>query len=190
MASQRCAPSASASRCRDQHPSPALRRQTFIRDQQICDELIPYDPKGVHRGWAAREKLAAESPQRKLDIALSSKTRFDSSLARWRAPNPPGIGDAAMPAALCPRPSLSPSRRNSAHEKFYYLELIRRAVGRANSPTSPNHPASPGRRPPRSEPRKSLSKRRQGPRRPAFGRRRRILRFRQMLATQRASPIF
>ena len=32
----------------------------IYRDQEICDQLIPYDPQGLHAGFFGRERLAAE----------------------------------------------------------------------------------------------------------------------------------
>jgi len=32
----------------------------IYRDQEICDQLIPYDPRGLHAGLSGRERLAAE----------------------------------------------------------------------------------------------------------------------------------
>ena len=32
----------------------------IYRDQDVCDELIEYDPKGAHRGWSGRERIAGE----------------------------------------------------------------------------------------------------------------------------------
>ena len=29
----------------------------IYRDQQVCDLLIPYDPKGEHRGWRGRKAV-------------------------------------------------------------------------------------------------------------------------------------
>ena len=34
-------------------------------------ELIPYDPKGQHKGWRGRELLAANLRARKFDVAFS-----------------------------------------------------------------------------------------------------------------------
>lgn len=101
----------------------------IYRDQRVCDELIPYDPKGDHRGWSGREKLIAELRARKFDVALLLQNAFDAAWLAWRARIPERIGysrDARGPLLTksipVPRPGEIPP-----HEKFYYLELLRRA---------------------------------------------------------------
>jgi len=101
----------------------------IYRDQQICDELIPYDPNGEHRGWSGREKLAAELRSHKFDVALLLQNAFDAAWLAWRAQIPQRIGYARDARSLLltkaipvPNPGEIPP-----HEKFYYLELLRRA---------------------------------------------------------------
>ena len=101
----------------------------IYRDQQVCNELMPYDPQGVHRGWSGRERLIAELRGRKFDIALLFQNAFDAAWLAWRAHIPQRIGyarDARGPLLTksipVPKPGEIP-----AHEKFYYLELLRRA---------------------------------------------------------------
>jgi len=101
----------------------------IYRDQQVSDELIPYDPNGAHRGWNGRESLAAELRARKFDVALLLQNAFDAAWLAWRAQIPQRIGYARDARSLLlthaikvPRPGEIPP-----HEKFYYLELLRRA---------------------------------------------------------------
>jgi heptosyltransferase-2 len=101
----------------------------IYRDQQICDELIPYDPSGEHRGWRGREKLASELRSRNFDLALLLQNAFDAAWLAWRAQIPQRIGYARDARSLLltqvipvPKPGEIPP-----HEKFYYLELLRRA---------------------------------------------------------------
>src|SRR5437762_4647252 len=54
----------------------------IYRDQEICDQLIPYDPKGLHAGFSGRERLAAELCAQKFDVALLLQNAFD---AAWRS---------------------------------------------------------------------------------------------------------
>ena len=102
----------------------------IYRDQQICDELIAYDPNGEHRGWSGREKLAADLRTRKFDVALLLQNAFDAAWLAWRAQIPLRIGYARDARSLLltkaipvPKPGEIPP-----HEKFYYLELLRRAT--------------------------------------------------------------
>jgi heptosyltransferase-2 len=101
----------------------------IYRHQQICDELIPYDPNGEHRGWSGREKLGAELRSCKFDVALLLQNAFDAAWLAWRAQIPQRIGYARDARSLLltkaipvPNPGEIPP-----HEKFYYLELLRRA---------------------------------------------------------------
>jgi len=101
----------------------------IYRDQEICDQLIAYDPNGLHKGFSGRERLAAELRAQKFDVALLLQNAFDAAWLAWRASIPERIGYARdarsfllTKAVPLPRPGEIP-----AHEKFYYLELLRRA---------------------------------------------------------------
>jgi len=101
----------------------------LYRDQGICNELIAYDPQGAHRTWRGRELLAKELRARKFDVALLLQNAFDAAWLAWRAGIPERVGYARDGRSLLltksvkvPRPGEIPP-----HEKFYYLELLRRA---------------------------------------------------------------
>jgi heptosyltransferase-2 len=101
----------------------------IYREQSICDELIAYDPKGTQRGWSGRATLASDLRARKFDVALLLQNAFDAAWLAWRAGIPDRIGYARdgrrlllTNAIAVPKPGEIP-----AHEKFYYLELLRRA---------------------------------------------------------------
>jgi heptosyltransferase II len=101
----------------------------IYREQQICDELIPYATTGRHAGIAGRERLAHELHERKFDVALLLQNAFDAAWLAWRAGIPQRIGYARDGRSLLltravpvPKPGETPP-----HEKFYYLELLRRA---------------------------------------------------------------
>jgi heptosyltransferase-2 len=101
----------------------------IYRDQEICDQLIPYDPKGVHAGISGRERLAAELRAQKFKVALLLQNAFDAAWLAWRANIPERIGYARdgrsfLLTKAVPLPS---GGEIPAHEKFYYLELLRRA---------------------------------------------------------------
>jgi heptosyltransferase-2 len=112
----------------------------LYRDQQICDQLIPYDPAGAHAGFSGREHLAAELRAQKFDAALLLQNAFDAAWLVWRAGIPERIGYARdgrslllTKAVRVPQPGEIP-----AHEKYYYLELLRR-VGWADSLPDESH---------------------------------------------------
>ena len=101
----------------------------IYRDQQVGDELIPYDPNGEHRGLSGREKLIADLRTRKFDIALLLQNAFDAAWLAWRAQIPQRIGYArdARSLLLTQAIPVPKSGEIPAHEKCYYLELLRRA---------------------------------------------------------------
>ena len=112
----------------------------LYRGQSICDELIPYDSNGQHRGWQGREAFAKELRAKNFDVALLLQNAFDAAWLAWRAQIPQRIGYArdgrsflltrAVPVT---KPGETPS-----HEKFYYLELLRRIGWLHDLPDDPH----------------------------------------------------
>src|SRR5438445_11743498 len=101
----------------------------IYRDQELCDQLIPYDPKGLHAGFSGRERLAAELRARKFDVALLLQNAFDAAWLAWRARIPERIGYARHARSFLLTHSVPLPRQGEipAHETYYYLELLRRA---------------------------------------------------------------
>ncbi len=101
----------------------------IYRDQEICDQLIPYDPKGLHSGFSGRERLASELRAQKFDVALLLQNAFDAAWLAWRANVPERIGYARDGRSLLLTKAMPLPRHGEipAHEKYYYLELLRRA---------------------------------------------------------------
>ena len=100
----------------------------LYRGQGISDELIPYDTDGKHHGWRGREALAAELRAKKFDVALLLQNAFDAAWLAWRARIPQRIGYArdGRGALLTNAVAIPKPGETSAHERFYYLELLRR----------------------------------------------------------------
>jgi heptosyltransferase-2 len=101
----------------------------IYRDQNVCDELIAYDPVREHQGWRGRERLASELRSRKFDVALLLQNAFDAAWLACRAGIPERIGYARDGRSMLltkaiPLPKVG---ETPPHEKFYYLELLRRA---------------------------------------------------------------
>jgi lipopolysaccharide heptosyltransferase II len=101
----------------------------LYREQGLCDELIAYDSKGQHRGWRGRELLAAELRAKKFDVALLLQNAFDAAWLAWRAGIPKRIGYARDGRGLLLTEPVRVPKAGEIppHEKFYYLELLRRA---------------------------------------------------------------
>ena len=101
----------------------------LYREQRICDELIGYDTKGAHKGWGGREALAAELRSRKFDAALLLQNAFDAAWLAWRAGIPKRIGYARDGRSLLLTDAIPVPKAGEIlpHERFYYLELLKRA---------------------------------------------------------------
>src|SRR5712664_973899 len=100
----------------------------IYRDQDICNQLIPYDPRGSHAGIRGRERLAAQLRAQGFDVALLLQNAFDAAWLAWRADIPERIGYArdGRSLLLTKRIRAPKSGEIRAHEQFYYLELLRR----------------------------------------------------------------
>jgi heptosyltransferase-2 len=101
----------------------------IYRDQEIADELIAFDSAGAHHGISGKERLVRELRSRSFDRTLLLQNAFEAAWLAWRAGIPERIGYARDGRSLLltkriavPRPGEIPP-----HEKFYYLELLRRA---------------------------------------------------------------
>lgn len=101
----------------------------IYRGQEICDELVAYDPKGAQAGLGGRGRLAKELREQKFDLALLLQNAFDAAWLAWRAGIPQRIGyarDGRSPL-LTKRIAVPKRGEIPPHEQFYYLELLRRA---------------------------------------------------------------
>ncbi len=101
----------------------------IYRDQLVCDELIAYDPVREHEGWRGRERLASELRSREFDVALLLQNAFDAAWLAWRARIPDRIGYARDGRSVLLTKAIPVPKAGEIppHEKFYYLELLRRA---------------------------------------------------------------
>jgi heptosyltransferase II len=101
----------------------------IYRDQEICNQLIGYDSQGSHAGIFGRERLAAELRAQKFDVALLLQNAFDAAWLVWRAAIPERIGYARDGRSFLLTKPIPVPRTGEIplHEKFYYLELLRRA---------------------------------------------------------------
>lgn len=101
----------------------------IYRDQQLCEQLIAYDSQAKHAGVLGRERLAAELRALKFDVALLLQNAFDAAWVAWRAGIPERIGYARDARSFLLTKAIPVPKQVEipAHEKFYYLELLRRA---------------------------------------------------------------
>lgn len=100
----------------------------IYRDQEICDQIIPYDRNRSHAGIDGRERLAAELREKDFDMALLLQNAFDAAWVAWRAGIPKRIGYSrdARGFLLTEAVRVPKEGEIPPHEKFYYLELLRR----------------------------------------------------------------
>jgi lipopolysaccharide heptosyltransferase II len=97
--------------------------------EPFCDELIPYEaPKGWH-ALGAKWRLGSELRARDFDCAVLFQNAFEAAALAWRARIPIRIGYArdgrsALLTHSIPVPGAGETPR---HQRFYYLELLKRA---------------------------------------------------------------
>jgi heptosyltransferase-2 len=107
----------------------------YAREQSI-DRVLPYP---AAPGWTARRTLARHLQSDRFDCAILLQNAFDAALIAWLARIPERIGynrdsrgfllTRAIPV---PEPGDIPR-----HQRFYYLELLRRAGMLEHFPPSP-----------------------------------------------------
>jgi heptosyltransferase-2 len=101
----------------------------IYRGQGVADELIAYRRTGEHAGIRGREVLARELKARRFDTALLLQNAFDAAWIAWRAGiaerigyNRDGRGWLLTKSIPVPKVGAIPP-----HERYYYLELVKRA---------------------------------------------------------------
>src|SRR6267378_2505161 len=101
----------------------------IYRGQGVADELIVYDRNGQHKGIGGKEKLATAIKAKKFDTALLLQNAFDAAWIAWRAGIPARIGYNRDGRGVLLTKAIRVPRLGEipAHEKYYYLELLRRA---------------------------------------------------------------
>ena len=95
------------------------RRETF------CDETILYTARDLGAKW----RLGRELAERKFDCAILLQNAFEAATIAWVARIPERIGYARDGRSALLTRAISVPRAGDipAHERFYYLELLRRA---------------------------------------------------------------
>jgi len=97
--------------------------------EAFCDELIPYDAPRGWKGLNEKRRVAADLRARKFDCAVLLQNAFEAAaLARW-AGIPFRIGyDRDARGWLLTHPIPLPAAGEiPKHQRFYYLELLKRA---------------------------------------------------------------
>jgi heptosyltransferase II len=98
-------------------------RETF------CDEVIPYNAPNGWRGFAQKHRLAVDLRRHDFDCALLLQNAFEAAALVRLARIPMRVGynrDARGWLLTHPIPVPSPGEIKP-HQRFYYLELLKRA---------------------------------------------------------------
>jgi heptosyltransferase-2 len=90
--------------------------------EPFCDELIPYSPSTLPQKWAMGRALTG----RGFDMALLLQNAFEAALVAFAARIPERIGYARDGRSFLLTKAI-PVPEPGLHERFYYLELLRRA---------------------------------------------------------------
>ncbi len=97
--------------------------------EPFCDELIPYEAPRGWRGLEHKRALARRLREREFECAILLQNAFEAAALAWLARIPVRIGYARDARGFLlthsipvPRPGETPR-----HQRFYYLELLRRA---------------------------------------------------------------
>ena len=94
-----------------------------------CDEVLIYRRDEDHGGIRGRERLARDLRSRRFDRAILLQNAFDAAWLAWRARVPERIGydRDRRRLLLTDRVQVPASGDIPRHQRFYYLELLRRA---------------------------------------------------------------
>lgn len=94
-----------------------------------CDDVLIYRRDGDHSGIRGRERLARDLRSRRFDRAILLQNAFEAAWLAWRAKVPERIGydRDGRGLLLTDRVQVPVSADIPRHQRFYYLELLRRA---------------------------------------------------------------
>jgi heptosyltransferase-2 len=101
----------------------------LYRHQDCADRLLVYDHRGNHAGFWGREGLVRELRGERFDLAILLQNAFEAAWLAWRARIPQRVGYARDRRSWLLTGAIAVPRHGeiSAHQSYYYLELLRRA---------------------------------------------------------------
>ena len=121
-----CVPALSVIRARFPRAHIAILAKPWVADlyrrESFADEVILYHPASL---W----KIAGELRARRFDCAILLQNAFEAALIAWLAGIPNRIGYRRDGRAILLTQAVAVPKRGEIprHERFYYLELLRRA---------------------------------------------------------------
>ncbi len=101
----------------------------LYRREDFCDRILTYENASRHAGMRGKLSLAGELRREGFDCAVLLQNAFDAALLAWAARIPRRIGYSrdGRRALLTEAVSVPRAGEIPAHQRFYYLELLRRA---------------------------------------------------------------
>jgi heptosyltransferase-2 len=101
----------------------------LYRKLSLVDEVIPYSAPPHRRDWCGRWKVVRELRRRRFNAAILLQNAFEAAALAWLAGIPVRIGyDRARRGILLSHPIAVPKRGEiPVHQRYYYVELLRRA---------------------------------------------------------------
>jgi len=97
----------------------------LYKREPFCDELIPYTAAGLSSKWMAARQLRAD----RFDCAILLQNAFEAAAIAFAAGIPERIGYARDGRSFLLTRAVAVPRTGEIppHQRFYYLELLRRA---------------------------------------------------------------
>ena len=97
--------------------------------EDFCDTMMLYAHDGRHSGLIGKERLVRELRKRRFDRAILLQNAFDAAWLAWRAGIRQRIGYKrdGRSALLSHRIDKPKKGEIPEHQRFYYLELLKRA---------------------------------------------------------------
>jgi heptosyltransferase II len=97
--------------------------------EPFCDEVIRFEAPRGWRGWGAKWHAAADLRRHNFDCAILLPNSFESAAIAWVAGIPVRIGYARDARSWLLTHSIPVPQRGEIprHQRFYYLELLKRA---------------------------------------------------------------
>jgi heptosyltransferase-2 len=96
--------------------------------ESFADEVIPYTAARGWTDWASKWRIARELRSRRFDLAILLPNAFEAAALVWLAGIPRRIGYARDGRGFLLTHAVPVPRKGEIprHERFYYLELLRR----------------------------------------------------------------
>jgi heptosyltransferase-2 len=135
-------PALRALRDRFPHAEIAILARPWVADlygrEPFCDRLIPYTAEKGARDLAGKWRAAQALRREQFDCAILLQNAFEAALVAWLAGIPERIGydRDGRGRLLTQAVAVPPKSDVPRHERFYYLELLKRAGLLADLPAS------------------------------------------------------